>query len=299
MKKWFNILIYISLIFLAYKLYQANYLKIPKIHNMSYLFMSLILLSLGMIANTVCWSNVLRVYGYSVSYSKGLAAVGLSVFTKYIPGKILMILGRAEYISQQYSISRKSTSTLSLITQLISIWTGLTLGILGIILLGGNSKLEITIISIIVWLLFVVLIFTPTLGSAISYIVKFLGKSNFKLPVLQFKQTLKVIPYFILNWGLWCLSFYFLCLALTFNCKITIITGLAFALGGSVGIISIITPGGLGVREGVIGGFLLSAGLTTADSTTLAVASRLWFLFGEIFIFIFSILISKMTIKYD
>lgn len=295
MKKWFNILIYISLIFLAYKLYQADYLKIPTVYNINYLVISLILLSLGMIANTVCWSNILRVYGYSVSYSKGLAAVGLAVFTKYIPGKILMILGRAEYISQQYSIPRKTTSTLSLITQLISIWTGLTLGILGIILLGGNSKFEITIISVIFWLIFVILIFTPTLGSLVTFMVKLVGKPNFRLPVLQFKQTLKVIPYFILNWGLWCLSFYFLCLALTFNCKITIITGLAFALGGSVGIISIITPGGLGVREGVIGGFLISGGLTTVDSTTLALASRLWFLFGEIFIFILALRVNFIS----
>jgi len=293
MKRWFNILIYISLIFLTYKLYQADYLKIPKVYNIGHLIISIILLCAGMIANTVCWSSVLRGYGYPVSYSKGLAAVGLAIFTKYIPGKILMILGRAEYITQNYAIPRKTTSTISLITQIISIWTGLTLGILGIVLLGGNSKFELTVLSIVCWLLFVILIFTPILSKLITYVIKLFGKPNFKLPILQVKQTLKVIPYFILNWGLWCLSFYFLCLALTLDGSIKLVTGLAFALGGSVGIISIITPGGLGVREGVIGGFLITAGITTADATTMAVTSRLWFLSGEFFIFIFSLLISK------
>jgi len=286
MKKWFNIIVYISLIFLAYKLYKADYLKIPQVYNYYYLCLSLILLCIGMISNTVNWSSVLKVYGYPVSYSKGLVAVGLAIFTKYIPGKLLMILGRAEYISQEYSFPRKTTSTLSLITQLLSIWAGLTLGVLGIIILGEEKELKILVACFFFYAVLLLLIFTPLLNKITSKVAKQLGKLDFNIPVLEFKQTLKVIPYFILNWGFWCLSFYFLCISLTQNIQIPLEAGLGFALGGSVGIISIITPGGIGVREGVIASFLLVLGLESSDATTIAVTSRLWFLVGEVFIFI-------------
>jgi len=296
MKKWFNVIVYLSLIFLVYKLYQANYLKIPHIYNIYYLVISIILLCFGMVANTVTWSRVLKVYGYPVTYSKGLIAVGLAIFTKYIPGKILMILGRAEYISQEYGLPRKTTSSLSLITQLISIWSGLTFGILGIILIG-EVEIRITIISVVFWLLSVGLIFTPILYTLSDWLAKILGKQNFELPRLRFKQTISVVPFFLINWGAWCLSFYFLCLALTTGIKITIVMGLAFALGGTIGIISIITPGGIGVREGVIASFLMITNLTPVEATTIAVSSRLWFLFGEVFIFLLSFIISRKCFK--
>jgi len=46
-----------------------------------------------------------------------------------------------------------------------------------------------------------------------------------------------------------------------------------------------IAPGGLGVREGVMVGYLTLAGLPIAEAVTIAGASRLWFLVGEAFIF--------------
>jgi len=49
---------------------------------------------------------------------------------------------------------------------------------------------------------------------------------------------------------------------------------------------ALIAPGGLGAREGVMIGYLIFAGIPAIEATTIAVVSRLWFLLGEIFIFI-------------
>jgi uncharacterized membrane protein YbhN (UPF0104 family) len=62
--------------------------------------------------------------------------------------------------------------------------------------------------------------------------------------------------------------------------------GFGFPLAGTLGIMTLISPGGLGTREAVLVGYLNLAGIPVVDATTIAVASRLWFLGGEIFIFI-------------
>jgi uncharacterized membrane protein YbhN (UPF0104 family) len=62
--------------------------------------------------------------------------------------------------------------------------------------------------------------------------------------------------------------------------------GLAFPLAATLGIIAVIAPGGLGAREGVLVAYLVLAGQSVADATTVAVAARLWFLAGELALFV-------------
>ena len=62
--------------------------------------------------------------------------------------------------------------------------------------------------------------------------------------------------------------------------------GFGFPLAGVLGIMTFISPGGLGTREGVIVAYLTLASIPVVEATTIAVASRLWFLTGEVFIFI-------------
>jgi uncharacterized membrane protein YbhN (UPF0104 family) len=71
--------------------------------------------------------------------------------------------------------------------------------------------------------------------------------------------------------------------------------GLTFPLAATLGILAIIAPGGIGVREGVLFLFLNSSGaLTVEEATTISVFSRVWFLVGESFLFLIALLMSKM-----
>jgi uncharacterized membrane protein YbhN (UPF0104 family) len=65
----------------------------------------------------------------------------------------------------------------------------------------------------------------------------------------------------------------------------------AFGLAGSIGIMAVFAPGGLGVREGILTGFLTLAGVDLPVATTIAVTSRLWFLAGELFIFLLAVVL--------
>jgi uncharacterized membrane protein YbhN (UPF0104 family) len=50
--------------------------------------------------------------------------------------------------------------------------------------------------------------------------------------------------------------------------------------------VSLVVPGGIGVREGAITAYLTLFDIGLADALTVSIASRLWYLVGEVLIFV-------------
>ena len=80
------------------------------------------------------------------------------------------------------------------------------------------------------------------------------------------------------------MGFYFLCLS--FNVQPNELIFFAFPLATIIGIIMIFVPGGLGAREGVLVVLLVSSNVPLQIATTISISSRLWFFFGEVFLFL-------------
>ncbi len=108
---------------------------------------------------------------------------------------------------------------------------------------------------------------------------------NIEIPILDFYSTVRLLPWICLYWILWSFGFYYFVSSMTMM-EIPLSGGLAFPLSASLGIAAVIAPGGLGVREGIMGIYLKLVGLSLAEAATVAVAARLWFLTGEVFFFI-------------
>jgi len=262
-KNWFNYLVILSFVFLAVSLYRAEYLVILATNNIF------------------------------ISYADAIRSVGLAIFTKYIPGKVLLILGKAEYIANAYQQERKVTSAISLQTQLITLWVGYTLGCIGLYMLGGFSTYKWSYLAVLLWLILSLLVFLPLVKVTTEKMIAWLFKKKINIPTLSFRQVFASLPAFIGNWLAWSLSFYFLCDALSEAGNIPLVTGLAFSLAGTIGIMAIIAPGGLGVREATLTFYLSLVGLNLVEATTIGIASRLWFLIGEFFIFLLAFLLQR------
>lgn len=101
--------------------------------------------------------------------------------------------------------------------------------------------------------------------------------------------------YFI-NWALWSASYYFLIVSLTSD-QVPLSTAFGFSLASTAGILALLTPGGLGVREGILAGLLLLAGIDKVDAVTISIAARGWFLIGEFFIFLMAVGINFILVK--
>ena len=288
-----RLFIYISLGFLVYYLYKERFLTIPEIHNTFYLIISIVLIFLGLMFNSLQWKAVLLKNNYSIQNSDAVLSFGLTIFGKYIPGKLWMIVGRATYISEKTKFSLKKLTAISLNTQFISLWVGLSLGIIGVIYGGGSPLWEV--LSSVLWLTLSTIIFVTPIHRLSEKIFLSLTKRNFTIPFIKFKDIVKILPNFILTWITYAFAFYFLVSSLLLE-KQELTIGLGFPFAGTMGIMAVFSPGGLGVREGFLTGFLKLYDISTYNALSISIFSRLWFLLGEILIFL-SALGLKITEK--
>lgn len=281
MKKWFSLFVYISIIFLLYKLYQADYLIIPNFKNLTFLSLSIGCLFSGFLLDGVRWKFILEKSGFDISYKDGLISNGITVFGKYIPGKIWMLLAKAAYINKNYGFSVKTLSFVSFQSQLLALWTGALIGFLSLI----HAKLAPLLFQsiLLVFAILSLILFSEKLHHFVNVSIEKVLRKKIKIPFLPFKKVFSLIPIFAICWIAYALGFYFLGLSL--GLPMPTFSGAIFPLSAVIGVAVLIAPGGLGIREGLIVGYFLLLGLQQQEATTLAICSRLWFLTGELFVF--------------
>ena len=295
MKSWYKYLIYVSLGFLAVALYKADFLVVPRVFSILGLVTSFIFLFSGFLVNARTWNQMLLASNYEVAWNECVAGFGLTIFGKYIPGKIWMILGRAAYISEKRQYSLGALSAVSLKTQFIAIWCGLIFGMIGLFLQGGWHPWSWMVL--LLWMLLTLVIFSRFLQEKAELLIRKLLRKEVALPKLSVSATLPAIPWFAGYWALWSIGFYLFASSLT-DLWLPWTVGLGFPLAGTLGIITFMSPGGLVTREAVLIGYFTLAGFPLVDATTIAVTSRLWFLVGELFIFIIGWIAHKHRSKF-
>jgi len=113
----------------------------------------------------------------------------------------------------------------------------------------------------------------------------FISRKVFRTDILfkfSFFQFLRFLLTYLLLWGCCGLAFFLFVKSLSplgwhqFPAMMGI-----YATAWTVGFLSVVTPGGLGIREGVLS-LLLSAYLPPATATLVALLSRLWSLAAEL-----------------
>ena len=101
MKRYLAYSIYLSLAFLLIALVELGGFAIPASIDYPFLAAAVVLVLAGFTVNGLSWSALLRQGGARVPLSVAYASLGLSVFGKYIPGKVWSIVGRSAYVSER------------------------------------------------------------------------------------------------------------------------------------------------------------------------------------------------------
>lgn len=292
MKKYFYLLVYISLAFLFFYLIKFEYFRIDNISlSYPYLFTSILFLCLGFLLDSITWWKILSFYNIRIHITDGIASHGLVVFSKYVPGKVWTILGRASYVSAK-NFPLAKTSLISLKAQIINIWIGLFLGGIPLIIFQGLTKLSI--LSFFIIIVFTLFIISKKIHDFILFFLSKIFKKKIEIPFINSRDLIKISIYYGLYWILLIIGYFFL--VKSFYVHISIIAGFAFPLSATLGILAILFPAGLGVRESVMIGYLTSIGIPTKEAATISILARLWFIIGEIFIFLLAFLIHKKNI---
>ena len=293
---WYKILIYFSLLSVVTYILNSDFFFIPKIKSIGYLLISILFLFIGFLVDYYNWAAYLKARkSKQINFADALVSHGITIFSKYIPGKIWIIIGRAGFLAKKYNFSTKKLSLISFEVQNLSLWSGLIISL--ICLFFFKDAEYILILSFGLFSLLIALsifIFTDFFQNLLQIIIKKLFKIDFtnKKPYVTFYNLIG----FYSTWVIWSFSFYFLEKAL-FDKEIVLFTGLAFVLAANIGLIAIIFPGGIGVREGILVAILINFEFTIAEATTISLVSRLWFLSGEVFIFLTSLVIQRFKPK--
>lgn len=281
LKKLLKVLLYLSFGFIIYYLYTFDYLFLSGLkHNSLLLVASLIFLWLGFVLSTLSWKNSLKVHQINITNQLAIYSHGISVFAKYIPGKVWVILGRASIVSERTS-SLSILSTISLKEQLVYLLTGLIVSLFAVVWLPLNPLYSLFVgITALALGLF---LFSRIIHQLILRIIKQLFKKQLDIPHVTIREALPMLKSILAYWFFWSFGFYLLVLAM--HPGASVIITFAFPLSVCYGLLAIIVPGGIGVRESIIVFFLTSAGMDTSFSITVSLLQRLWFISGEIFIF--------------
>ncbi len=208
--------------------------------------------------------------------------VGLNIFGKYIPGKMWVVVGSAVYVAEKSGYSLVDLSVLFVQAQIIGVWCGLILGIAGLLI--GNSLHYVSWMVCFILVVLSAVLFSQIAHDAVERLINRFKTTPIKLPRLTIRSMLILLPWFLGSWLSWGIGFYLLTASLTQNAvPLSII--FCFPLAGTLGILFLLAPGGIGIREGIMVGYLSQFNIHLADAVTISAASRLWFLIGEIFIF--------------
>jgi len=289
MKKYFSTIIIItSLVFLSFYLWQKSLIDFSILQFNTSFFVSLFFLFLGFVVSGLSWWFALKIHGISISPKSAVSSHGLPVFAKYIPGKVWTILGRAAKVSEQTNESTSALSFISLKEQLVYLQVGIFVSLWPIYHVYGFSLFLLFVVLSGIGLFLVV--FNKHIHGLIIFILSKVMKKKPDLPLISLKNGFKLSWFNLLLWIMWTLGFYFF--ANSVNAAFSLDMAFVFPISVVYGVLAIIMPGGIGVRESIITAYLTIAGMDLEVATTISVASRLWFMMGEGFIFLLSTYLS-------
>lgn len=248
--------------------------------EIGWLLLALALLWLTWLLELNQWRFILGRLGGSLRYGDAARIWFLSNIIRYIPGNVWQFLGMSE-MAAQHGIPRTATFTSIALHQAVSTLAGLLLAAVYFALAGHGAWFDR--LRPALWLAPLGLIFLhprileATLNRALTWL---------KRPPLRITLTVADLARLLLAYGLVWLGF-----GLGFT---ALVRGLApvawsqapwliasYAAAYVLGYLSLLTPSGLGVREGILV-LLLQAVFHAPLPAIIAIVARLWMVIGEI-----------------
>ena len=227
------------------------------------------------------WIASLRFFDAQLSYRTGYQIFHLSQLGRYLPGKVWLLFGTV-YLCKVAGVGQSEALLITLLQLGFLTLSGILIS--GIVFLFTPTvSLPFTVnIPIGLSAIFIGLcILTICWKKIFRFVSKQIFKDNFGQPFSGF-HFLRFVVIYLLLWC--CVGFaFFLFVRSLHPCdwsQLPAMTGI-YACGWTVGFLSFITPGGLGVREGMLT-LALSAILPPPVATLIALLSRIWNIIADL-----------------
>ncbi|MBO0783740.1 MAG: flippase-like domain-containing protein, partial [Ktedonobacteraceae bacterium] len=237
------------------------------------------------------WRSVLMRLGVRLDLRSCLRVYLASEFVRYIPGNVWHVLTRILWVGK-YGVSRPvafASMVIELITKLAAAALVFAVSLLFWPDVGNVAKLLhgapiIPVLGVLVILALLVVLHPRVLSGMLNAVLRIFKREPVKL-MLRYRDILVITLYWCVSWCIAGVAFFLLTLSIWPAAPLIILPLCigVYALVWDIGFVSVITPSGLGVREGamvlIFGlAFALPAGL----AGVLALASRVVSTLAEI-----------------
>lgn len=279
-----NIATYLS-IFIAglLLLNDTDSLSAPKKIDLALLSVSTLLLFSGFLLQWLAWHSITNKEFNHIPLLSTLHSISATIFYKYLPGKIWAITGRATHLSFNENLPLTRLNILSTQMQLTSICLGSILALLLTFdILDQKLRNNITLTTIISLSSLFAITVLLKLKRLKTYSIK--STSTFTLPTIILISSM---------WLCWGIGFCFLSSAINTNLPLSLNFAGVYITSCIIGIAVLFAPGGIGIREAGISTGLVLCGLPLEEGLTIAIISRIWFFFGELFLFTLTFIPTK------
>ncbi|MEJ5307393.1 MAG: lysylphosphatidylglycerol synthase domain-containing protein [candidate division WOR-3 bacterium] len=289
-EKIFNVVLVLIVIaivfFIFYKLFgyikQVDFRSIK--FNFFFLILSFMMIPIWYFFMCFSFKRILISLGHDVDLYTLMRIIGISMFGKYIPGKLWFTVGRIALL-ERVGVPKKKSFTAVVLETYLLLLTGAFFFLVTII--RSNQNILYIILSLIFFLFFILLSFPTVFKKVINLLFKFLKKDKFDFVIGIYEYIFIMFLYFLV-WIFSGVEFYFL--IYSFTLKTYDFIGLLSVYPSSwvVGFLSILMPAGIGVREGMIF-FLLKEYTGVEIAAVGSLLSRIQVTIGEIFYLFFFI----------
>jgi len=241
------------------------------------LVLSYLCLFLSFILSTVIWINLLKGMSVNIGLFKAMKSIALSQVGRYAPGRIWSFVGRTE-LGKNEAIPRTASSLgLILETELQIISSSLVFLIAFAFSyqhwgasLSGSLYLVLTLIPI------ELLVLHPKVTRVLYQPLFRLFKRELPSITLSYGLLLYYTLLYAVSWGIGGMGFFLLAKGVyPIPWSLFIPIAGSYPVAWLIGFISLITPSGIGIREGVLV-VLLSPLLSAPMSVALSLLARVW-----------------------
>lgn len=257
----------------------SEIVQILKSIRLEWLTPLILLVILRSLFQAFLWAILIRVMACHLHISYLLAVWHQSLAGKYIPGSIWMVAGRI-YALQHAGVSTKMAGYSTGIEQIVSIGSAIF-----VVLLTPEvfelSKIPISVGLLFIPIIIVIILFPHLLGEIVWKIG--IRRVDLRIPSgLSFKVMALYFAGHAASWvisGICVLAMLRLFGSEPLGINMLNAPGIA-AASFAIGYLCLLTPGGIGVREGVFT-FLLSQYIPLSVAILIAMSGRLWGLMAD------------------
>lgn len=239
------------------------------------LAVSVVVLAVYMVARSLLWHMLTLMLHTGIAAGRAVTAWLVSQLGKYLPGKVFLYAGRVLFyvrdgrpagpVTLAFSVELVATFAASILTVLLALATGL---------LADVGEYRWLFAGVLVAL--IAMVHPAVLTSVVRLVARVLRRDPFPVP-LTYAQSVGFIGLYTLGWGVFGVAFYFLVRSM-YPVEPTSILALAaaFSVASMAGMLAVVVPSGLGVREAVLVLFLSSV-MPVPVAILVSLVARVWF----------------------